>query len=98
MELLSIINEKHIILQCFNRLINKYWLVLNKETNEEYYLINCVDNRFIIIDIESIDKIISLDKTITICNNYAVIEMEPNKKNCFTCISYESFRKWINKR
>ena len=80
MELLSIINEKHIILQCFNRLINKYWLVKNKETNEEYYLINCVDNRFIIVDIESIDKIISLDRTITICNNYAVIEMEPNKK------------------
>jgi hypothetical protein len=92
MELESIINEKHIILESFKgRIItkicrfigqekNKYWLVLNKETNEEYYLINCVDNRFIIVDINSIDKIISLDKTITICNNYAVIELEPNKK------------------
>jgi len=79
MELLSIINEKHIILQCFNRLINKYWLVLNKETNEEYYLINCA-NSFTIIDIESIDKIISLNKTLTICNNYVVFEINKNKK------------------
>ena len=92
MDLESIISENHIILQSFNgRIItkvcrfigkekNKYWLVLNKETNEEYYLMNCVDNRFIMIDIESIDKVLSLDKTITICNNYAVIEMESNKK------------------
>ena len=92
MDLESIINEKHIILKSFKgRIItkvcrfighekNKYWLVKNKETNEEYYLMNCVDNRFVIIDIDSIDKVLSLDKTITICNNYAVIEMERNKK------------------
>ena len=68
MELLSIINEKHIILQCFNRLINKYWLVKNKETHEEYYLINCA-NSFTIVDIYSIDKIILLNKTLNLVNN-----------------------------
>ena len=79
MDLESIINENHIILQSFKKLNNKYWLVINKETNEEYYLMKCV-NKLTMIDIESIDKIISLNKTLTICNNYVVFKLNSKKQ------------------
>ena len=86
------IKEDHIIIDEFKGKIidkncrfkghekNKYWFVLNIYTNEEYYLIECCGDRLTKVDIESIDKILSLDKTLTICNNYVVIENGTNKK------------------
>jgi hypothetical protein len=81
-----IIKEDHIIIDKFNGKIidkicrfkghekNKYWFVLNIITNEEYYLIECCGDRLTKVDEESIDKILTLNKTLTICNNYVVIE------------------------
>ena len=86
------ISINHIIIESFNGKIidkicrfkgkefNKYWLVLNTESNEQYYLIECCGNRLTKVDEESIEKILELNKTLTICNNYVVIEIEKNKK------------------
>lgn len=88
----ELIKRDHIIIDSYNgRTINKicrfkgqeknkYWYVLNIHTNEEYYLIECCGDRLTKIDIESIDKILSLNKTLTICNNYVVIENGKDKK------------------
>jgi hypothetical protein len=62
-----LIEEEHIIIDEYDGKIinlgknagiekNKYWNVLNIETNEEYYIMNC-GNKIIKIDLESIDKI-----------------------------------------
>jgi hypothetical protein len=94
----ELIEEKHIIIKDFDGKIikkvcrfkgdekNKYWLVLNIETNEQYYLIECCGNKLTKVDEKSIDKILELNKTLTICNNYVVMEIEKNKK-----ISLHSF-------
>jgi hypothetical protein len=86
------IKEDHIILDEFKGKIidkicrfkghekNKYWFVLNIYTNEEYYLIECCGDKLTKVDIESVDKILSLNKTLTICNNYVVIENGKDKK------------------
>ena len=88
----DIIKESHIIIKKFKgRIIdkvcrfvgnekNKYWHVMNIETNEKYYLIECCGDRLTKIDEESIDKILSLNKTLTICNNYVVIDNGNDKK------------------
>ena len=88
----DIIKENHIIIKKFKgRIIdkvcrfvgnekNKYWHVMNIETNEKYYLIECCGDRLTKIDEESIDKILSLNKTLTICNNYVVIDNGNDKK------------------
>ena len=84
--------SEHIIIESFNGKIidkicrfkgkefNKYWLVLNIQTNEQYYLIECCGNKLTKVDIESIDKILELNRTLTICNDYVVFEIERNKK------------------
>ena len=59
---------------------NKYWLVKNNKTNEQYYLIECCNNILTKVDEESIDKIIALDKILTICNNYVLINTDNNTK------------------
>ena len=86
------IKEDHIIIDEFKGKIidkicrfkghekNKYWFVLNIYTNEEYYLIECCGDKLTKVDIESVDKILSLNKTLTICNNYVVIENGKDKK------------------
>ena len=88
----DIIKESHIIIKKFKgRIIdkvcrfvgnekNKYCHVMNIETNEKYYLIECCGDRLTKIDEESIDKILSLNKTLTICNNYVVIDNGNDKK------------------
>ena len=88
----ELIKENHIIIEEFKGKViekicrfkghekNKYWFVLNIETNEQYYLIECCGDRLTKVDEESIKKIMSLNKTLTICNNYVVIEMEKDKK------------------
>jgi len=88
----ELVKEKHVILNEFKgRVIekvcrfkgkekNKYWFVLNIDTNEQYYLIECCGDRLTKVDEESIEKIMLLNKTLTICNNYVVIEIGKNKK------------------
>lgn len=92
MEIINKILEEHEILEQFSgRIItkvcrfigqekNQYWLVRNKKTNEEYYLMDVSNNRLTIIDKESINKVLEFDKTLTVCNNYVVMEIERNKK------------------
>jgi hypothetical protein len=92
MNIQDIIEEEHIILEEFNgRIItkicrfigqekNKYWLVKNKNSNEEYYLMDVSNNRLTLIDKESINKVLEFDKTLTVCNNYVVMEIDRNKK------------------
>jgi len=88
----DIINEKHIIIQKFKGFIitkkcrfigqekNKYWLVKNKETDEEYYMMDVSNNRLALIDKNSIEKVLSIGKSWTVCNNYVVCEYETDKK------------------
>lgn len=70
-KLIKEIEKEHDILEEFDGKIqkygryageekNKYWLVKNKITEEEYYIINCGKNIIIKIDKESINKIIGI--------------------------------------
>lgn len=91
---MSILNEifkEHEIIESFDGKIstvgrfsntekNEYWLVRNKKTNEEYYMMDVSKNRLTKIDKESLKKILSINKIWTVCNNYVVIEYERNKK------------------
>jgi hypothetical protein len=90
--MLEDIQEEHEILQTFNGKVckmgrfageekNKYWLVKNKETNEEYYIMNCGDN-MVKIDIDSIERIISIDKTWFLCKNgYVAADIDDKQIN-----------------
>ena len=66
-EFIKLIEDEHIIINEFNGKMvnlgknagiekNKYYSVLNFNTNEEYYIMNC-GNKLVKIDFESIDKI-----------------------------------------
>jgi hypothetical protein len=77
--MLEDIQKEHEILQTFNGKVckmgrfageekNKYWLVKNKETNEEYYIMNCGDN-MVKIDIDSIKKVVNVEKAWFFCKN-----------------------------
>jgi hypothetical protein len=88
----DIINEKHIIIQKFKGFIitqkcryigqekNKYWLVKNKKTDEEYYMMDVSNNRLALIDKKSIEKVLSIGRSWTVSNNYVVCEYETSKK------------------
>jgi hypothetical protein len=90
--MLEDIQKEHEILRTFNGKVckmgrfageekNKYWLVKNKETNEEYYIINCGDN-MVKIDIDSIERIISIDKTWFLCKNgYVAADIDDKQIN-----------------
>jgi hypothetical protein len=90
--MLEDIQKEHEILQTFNGKVckmgrfageekNKYWLVKNKETNEEYYIMNCGDN-MVKIDIDSIERIISIDKTWFLCKNgYVAADIDDKQIN-----------------
>ena len=69
----EIIEQEHTILQNFKGKVteigrysgiekNKYWLVKNKETNEEYYIIDCGKIELVLIDKLSIDKIVQMKR------------------------------------
>lgn len=91
---MSILNEifkEHEVIESFDGKIstagkfsniekNEYWLVKNKNTDEEYYMMDVSKNRLTKIDKESLDKVLSINKIWTVCNNYVVIEYERNKK------------------
>ena len=59
---------------------NEYWLVKNKKTDEEYYMMDVSMNRLTKFDKESLDKILSVGKIWTVCTGYVVYEYERNKK------------------
>jgi hypothetical protein len=76
----ELIKNEHIIIEEFKGKIinkkcrykgqekNKYWLVLNLEKNEQYYLMECT-NKLTKIDIDSIQKIIDHSHCWHICKN-----------------------------
>ena len=51
---------------------NEYWLVKNKKTDEEYYMMDVSMNRLTKFDKESLDKILSVGKICTVCTVYVV--------------------------
>ena len=76
----QIIEEEHTILQNFKGKVteigrysgiekNKYWLVKNNKTNEEYYIIDCSKLKIVKFDKESINKVIGIKKSWYICSN-----------------------------
>jgi hypothetical protein len=76
----QIIEEEHIIIQKFKGKINnigrysgieknKYWLVMNMETNEKYYIIDCGILNIVKVNEESIKKIIGIKSCIYMCKN-----------------------------
>jgi len=80
MELINLILKKHEIVKNYKGKINmagrfsgqeknKYWLVLNKETNEEYYIIDCGKVELVFIDKLSIDKIVQMKRCWFTCKN-----------------------------
>lgn len=86
-EFIKLIEDEHIIINEFNGKIvnlgknagiekNKYYSVLNFNTNEEYYIMNC-GNKLVKIDFESIDKI----KQIKHCWYYCKIGYAYSKIN-----------------
>ncbi len=92
MSIINKIEENHIIIEEFDGKIiekicrfkgqekNKYWLVQNKETNEEYYVMDISNDRFTYIDKESIDRVLSFDRSWTVSHGYVICEYERNKK------------------
>lgn len=74
---IKLIEEEHIIIDEFDGKTstigkytgiekNKYWSVLNIETNEEYYIMNC-GNKLVKIDFDSIDKITNIKNSWYYC-------------------------------
>ena len=72
MDFISEILKEHDIIQSFNGKIvihgryadkekNKYYLVKNKNTNEEYYIIDCGKLNLVKVDKNSIEKISNID-------------------------------------
>jgi hypothetical protein len=80
---MSILNKifiEHEILESYDGIIsklgrfsgiekNEYWLVKNKISNEEYYLMDCGKSNLTKIDKNSIEKILDNKRSWTICHN-----------------------------
>lgn len=47
---------------------NKYWYVKNKNTDENYYIMDC-GNSIVKIDTDSIDRVVGIDKAWFLCTN-----------------------------
>ena len=92
MSILSKIFKDHEVLGSFDGKIsevgrfsgienNEYWLVKNKETGDEYYMMDCGKLNLAKIDKQSIDKIINNKKAWFICiNGYASAKNDDGKK------------------
>ena len=94
--LISLIEEEHIIIDEHDGKIstigkytgiekNKYWTVLNIETNEEYFIMNC-GNKIVKIDLDSIDKIKNIKNSWYYCNVgyiYSKINKKQISMHCF---------------
>jgi len=87
----EIIKQEHTILQNFKGKVteigrysgiekNKYWLVKNNKTNEEYYIIDCSKLKIVKFDKESINKVIGIKKSWYICpNGYLMADIGTDK-------------------
>jgi len=79
MEFINEILKKHIIIEEFNGRYyykenlnlekNKYWLVKNKNTEEEYYIMDCGKLKLVIIDKNNINKISKSSNAWYLCLN-----------------------------
>jgi len=59
---------------------NKYWLVKNDETKEEYYIIDCGKPDIVMVDKESINKIIEINNAWYYCKNGYIAAKINNKQ------------------
>jgi Fe2+ transport system protein B len=91
MSILNEIHREHLIIESLDGKIsksgrfsgvekNEYWYVINIKTNEKYYMMDVSKNRLTKFDKDSLEKVLSIDKIWTVCNNYVVCEYERNKK------------------
>ena len=89
--IMSDIFDNHEILETFRGKINalgryageeknKYWLVKNRETGEEYYIMDVSNDRYTLFDTESISKISQISQSWSVVNGYVVCEISRNKK------------------
>jgi hypothetical protein len=87
----KLIEEEHTILQNFKGKVskigrftgiekNKYWLVKNNKTDEEYYIMECGNLLLVIIDKESIKKITDNHNSWYICLNGYIASKVDNKQ------------------
>ena len=87
----EIIEKEHTILQNFKGKVteigrysgiekNKYWLVKNNKTNDEYYIMECGDLKLVKIDKESIKKIIDNHNSWYYCLNGYIASKLENKQ------------------
>jgi len=93
---INLIEEEHIIIDEYVGKIstigkytgiekNKYWNVLNIETNDEYYIMNC-GNKIVKIDLDSIDKIKNIKNSWYYCKVgyiYSKINKKQISMHCF---------------
>jgi hypothetical protein len=88
---MSDIFDNHDILETFRGKINalgryageeknKYWLVKNRETDEEYYIMDVSNDRYTLIDINSINRVLQIPQSWTVTNGYVICEISRNKK------------------
>jgi hypothetical protein len=90
MEFINEILKKHIIIEEFNGRYyykenlnlekNKYWLVKNKNTEEEYYIMDCGKLKLVIIDKNNINKISKSSNSWYLCLNGYVASRFDNKQ------------------
>jgi hypothetical protein len=94
---MSILNKifiEHEILESYDGIIgklgrfsgiekNEYWLVKNKISNEEYYLMDCGKSHLTKIDKNSIEKILDNKRSWTICHNGYVFTKNNDGKQIY---------------
>ena len=95
MSIINKIEENHIIIKEFNGKIiqkvcrfkgqekNKYWLVQNKETNEEYYIMDCGNLNLTYIDKESIEKVINNERCWTMSTKGYIFSVNDEGKQIY---------------
>ena len=91
MEFINKIQKEHDIIESFNGKIifegkhsgyekNKYYLVKNKNTEEEYYIIDCGKLQLVKVDKDNINKIISIKNSWYIMSNGYVLSVIQDKQ------------------
>lgn len=94
MAIIREIFKEHIILESYDGKIsklgrftgiekNEYWLVKNKISDEEYYLMDCGKLNLTKIDKNSIEKILDNKKAWTICHNGYIFTKNNDEKQIY---------------